>query len=435
MPERSKNDPSTLKAWCSYDMANSAYNLIISTVIFPVYYQNVTQATFGSEMLSIFGISIKNTVVYDYAIALAYLCIVLLSPFLSGIADYGGYRKRFMMFFTALGSTSCALMYYFTGSNVTFGLALVMLAVIGFAGSLVFYNSFLPIIATPDRHDTLSARGFAWGYGGSVVLLVICLLFIQFPQLLHLQNSMQAVRLSFVAVGVWWIGIAQFAFYYLHETPVANKQSFNILKGFQQLAGVWKMIRKDRTKTLFLLSFLFLSMGVQTIILVATLFGSVELQISGNKLIIIILIIQIVALLGSLFFAKVSQKKGSRFSMATMLIIWISICLSAYFIQNETQFYLLAAMVGLVLGGIQSQARAAYAKMLPADIEDTASYFSFYDITEKIGIVAGMSAFGFIESFTGNMRISALALSGFFVVSLLFILLIRNKMKVESKAL
>jgi len=421
-----KNNKKVINAWCSYDIANSAYNLIITTVLFPIYYQQVTKAAFKSEIVNFLGLLVKNTVLYDYAIAFAYLIIIIISPILSGIADYGGYRKRFMQFFTFIGSVSCFLMYWFTGINLVFGISLVVFAVIGYAGSLVYYNSFLPIIATPDRHDKVSAKGFSWGYAGSMVLLIINLITIEKYQFFGFSAKLDALRFSFLEVGLWWFGIAQIPFFYLHDYPGHGRfRASTLTKGFREIILVFTYIKKQRVIKIFLLAFFFFSMGVQTVILVASLFGSAELGISGSKLIITIIIIQILGIIGSTLFAEVSSRMGNKFSLIIMLIIWSAVCIFAYFIKTENEFYIISAFVGLVMGGIQSQARSTYSKLIPESTIDTASYFSFYDITEKAAVVMGMFSFGFIEQLTGSMRNSTITLASFFIIALIIILFLK----------
>lgn len=419
LPE--KNNRKTINAWCSYDIANSAYNLIITTAIFPIYYQAVTKKAFGGDVVNFLGAKIQNSVLYDYAIAAAYLLIIFLTPLLSGIADLGGYRKRLMRIFTTIGGLSCIGLYWFHGSNIFYGILLVALAVVGYAGSLVYYNSFLPIIASPDKQDKVSARGFMFGYAGSMLLLVVNILTIQNYQAFGFETELDAVKFSFLEVGIWWIAISQIAFWYLKEYPGQLTFSTGIFtRGFKEMANVYKIVGSKTSTRRFLLSFLFFSMGVQTILLVATIFGSTELGITGAKLILTILIIQVLAIVGAWLFGVVSSKFGNKVSLCSMLVIWALACISAYFIQTATQFFVLAGLVGMVMGGIQSQARSTYSKLIPEDSLDTASYFSFYDITEKAAIVIGMFTFGFIQhmSASGSMRNSALALSGFFVVSL-----------------
>ncbi len=417
------NNKKLINAWCSYDIANSVYNLIITTVLFPIYYQAVTGDFFTDGIIPFLCFSLKNTVLYDYTIAFAYLVIIFLSPILSGIADYTGMKKRFMQIFTTLGSVSCFMLYWFEGENIYYGIILVSLAVIGFSGSLLFYNSFLPIIATPDLHDRISARAYAWGYGGSMFLLLINILTIENFASLGFSDKLQALKLAFPEVGIWWISISQIAFYFLEEQPLKHKVSKHyFIKGFQELTQVFKFVKSDKSMILFLPAFFFWSMGVQTIILVAGLFGSSELGITGSKLIIMIFILQLLAIFGAYLFGFVSEKFGNKTSLSIMLIIWIGVCISGYFIETEKQLYLMASFVGLVMGGIQSQSRSTYSKLLPKNTRETASFFSFYDITEKMAIVLGMFSFGFVEQITGSMRNSTLILSLFFILGLTILL-------------
>lgn len=416
------NSSKVINAWCSYDMANSGYTLSIGTVLYPIYYESVTRESFGSDMIHFFGLTIKNTVLYEYAISFGYLITIIITLMLSGIADLGGYRKRFMQFFTLIGAIACMGMYCFVGDNIILGITLPALAIVGFAGSLVYYNSFLPLIATPDKHDKISAKGFSFGYAGSMLLLLFILYSIENYQVFGFSTSTKAVRFAFIEVGIWWLLISQFAFYYLKEKT--NKVKFNkklLSHGFIEIRKVFKYIKQHTALYRFLIAFFFFSVGVQTIMIVATLFGSVELGIETNKLIMIILIIQVTAIAGASLFGWVSSRFGNKKAMIWSLLIWIVICVSAYYISSESQFLIMGSLTGFVMGGIQSQARSIWSKFIPSGTIDTASYFSFYDSTEKLAIVVGMFSFGLIEKYTGNMRISALSLSLFFIISLIII--------------
>lgn len=417
-----KNSKKVINAWCSYDIANSAYSLSISTVLYPIFYQEMTTKVWGSPVVQFAGHSFQNTVIYDYAIAAGYLMVIILTPLLSGIADAGGLRKKFMQMFTGIGAMSCVALYWFNGHNILWGVFFPALAVIGFAGSLVYYNSFLPMIATPDRHDEISARGFSWGYAGSMILLIFNLFSIEKYEMFGFAEKLDAVRFAFIEVGIWWILISQIAFWYLKENKGESNHNAQILsRGFHEIIKVFNAVRKQAQMRLFLLAFFLFSVGVQTIILVATLFGSKELGITGSKLIVTILLIQILAMVGAWIFGKVSTRFGNKPSLIIMLVIWIVVCTAAYFITTDIHFFILASMVGLVMGGIQSQARSTYSKMIPEETIDTSSYFSFYDITEKAAIVFGMFSFGFLEQLTGSMRNSTLFLSILFILSLVIV--------------
>lgn len=415
-----KNKPRTLNAWCSYDWANSVYNLVITTSIFPVYYSAVTREAFGGESVQFMGWTITNTVLYSYAISFSFLLIVLLSPLLSGIADSSGRKKRFMQFFTYVGALSCISLYFFTGANIELGILLSVLASIGYAGSLVFYNAFLPEITTPDRMDKISARGFSMGYIGSVILLIVSLVLIDQFEIFGFPDKLAATRFSFLLVGIWWMGFAQVAFYYLKDKPSGEKLHAGLLgKGLRELRKVFAEIKQRESTPRFLLAFFFYSMGVQTVILLAPLFGESVIGLSGDKLIMTVLLLQIVAILGSYFFAWVASRWGNKPALLLMLTIWVGICVAAYQLQTETQFFIMAAFVGLVLGGIQAISRSTYAKLIPRQSADTASYFSLYEISEKVAIVIGTFSYGFIAQYTGDMRNSALALTAFFALGML----------------
>lgn len=406
-----------------YDWANSVYSLVITTTIFPIYYNAVTQNAFHSHEVEFFGTQISNTVLYSYSLSFSFLLIAILSPLLSGIADFGSKKKFFMKFFTYLGGISCIVLYFFTGENIELGISFAVLASVGFAGSIVFYNSYLPLIVSPQRFDIVSAKGFSMGYAGSVILLIINLIMISNPNLIGLSDESSATRLSFILVGLWWIGFAQITFKYLPKDAKSEHDPIFLLKkGYEEIIKVFKSLKHFKYIKRFLISFFFYNMGVQTVIYLAALFGDDELKLPAESLIMTILIIQIVAILGSYAFAKLSGWKGNKVSLIIMVVIWIIVCVYAFFLYTATQFYILGFVVGMVMGGIQSLSRASYSKLIPEDTKDHTSYFSFYDVLEKLSVVIGTFAYGFIEQITGSMRNSTLALSMFFIIGLAFLL-------------
>lgn len=428
-----KNNPKIINAWCLYDWANSVYSLVISSTLFPIYYNAVTQSPQTKDHIQFLGFSITNTVLYSFALAFSFFLIAAISPFLSGIADYTGRKKQFMRFFILLGSLSCIGLYFFNGQNIEYGILCTVLASVGFSGSLVFYNAFLPEIATPDRFDLVSAKGFGFGYIGSVLLLIFNLLTINFYTSFGFSTELNAVRFSFVLVGVWWILFSSISLYVL-PSGIKNVKGERVgKKGYHELVKVWKNFKHIRSMKLFLAAFFFYSAGVQTIMLLAATFGNKELHLPGSKLILAILIIQLVAILGSYLFAKLSTRKGNKFSLSIMLIIWMFICLAAYFTSNEYQFYGVAFAVGLVMGGIQSLSRSTYSKLIPENTNDPTSYFSFYDVVEKISIIIGTFGYGLLEYLTGSMRNSALLLELYFVIGFLFLLRLNSKSLYQKK--
>ena len=418
-----KNNKKTIRAWAMFDWANSAYNLVITSTIFPAFYVAITANKQNEDRVMFFGKSFVNTALSDYALATAYLVMVVLLPILTSIADYRGNKKVFMKAFTWLGAISCCCLFFFTKDNLEFGIICFALAAIGYSGGFVFYNSYLPEIATLDMQDSVSAKGFTYGYIGSVILQVICFVFVLAPNTFGLSDG-SAAQLSFLLVGIWWIGFAQIPFTILPKgSPNAVSHHQNIIRGgFIELGKVFQKVKQMPLLKRFLPAFFCYSMGVQTIMLVAAGFGAKILNLPTPNLIAIILIIQLVAIAGANLMSKLSETYGNIKVLAGVVFIWILACFAAYFIQNATQFYFLAAVVGLIMGGIQSLSRSTYSKYLPQDIPDTASFFSFYDVTEKLAIVGGMFSFGIIEELTGNMRNSALALAGFFVAGLILLL-------------
>jgi UMF1 family MFS transporter len=413
------NNQKVINAWCMFDWANSVYSLVIISAIFPVFYNSATEAAFGGETINFFGYEIVNSVLYSYALSFSFLIVAAILPLLSGIADYGGLKKGFMKFFTMMGGISCIALYFFTGKNVELGIIASIVASVGFSGSLVFYNSYLPEITTEDKFDRVSARGFSFGYIGGVVLLVINLLMIEFYDSFGLSDSSSAARFSFLTVGLWWIGFSQITFYYLPKNIHGKKSAGHFLiSGYREIVTVWKSMAHLPNLKRFLFSFFFYNMGVQTVMYLAVLFGTKELNLADSKLIISVLIIQLVAIMGSYLFAIVSEKKGNKFSLTFMIIVWVMICIAAYFTATEYHFYALAFFVGMVMGGIQSLSRATYSKLIPENTQDTASYFSFYDVTYNISIVLGTFAYGAIEQLTGSMRNSTLAIGVFFLIGI-----------------
>src|SRR4051812_14779 len=416
---KGKNDKKTIWAWAMFDWANQSYNMVIISTIFPAYYVYITANKDREDIVSFFGHEYVNTVLSNYILGLSYLIIVVMLPILTSIADYRGHKKLYMQVFTWMGSLACMGLFFFTMDTFEFSMICFGLASVGYCGGFVFYNSYLPQIATIDQQDAVSAKGFIYGFAGSIVVQVLCFIFVLFPQVFGITDDL-AARISFLIVGFWWIGFSFIAFYMLPKgQPNAGSHEYNVLTGgFKELGKVWRKVKELPLLKRFLPAFFFYSVGVQTILLVAANFGAKELKMPEEDLIIIILLIQIVAIIGAAITAKLSAKYGNTKVLAGIVGIWCIICGSVYFVANAHQFYAAAVVVGLVIGGVQSLSRSTFSKYIPANIPDTASYFSFYDVTEKLSIVVGLFAFGFVESVTHEMRDSALMLDCFFAMGL-----------------
>ncbi|MDF2437114.1 MAG: major facilitator superfamily permease [Bacteroidota bacterium] len=423
MAQLQKGDKKLINAWTFYDWANSSYPLVITTAIFPIFYEAVTSVKneagqIISDKVTLFGCEFINTELYSYVVALSFVIVSLISPVLSGIADYSGNKKRFMQFFCFLGSFSCASLFFFSKEHLGFGMLSILLASVGFWGSLVFYNAYLPEIAFPQDHDKISAKGFGMGYFGSAILLIL--------NLVAIKAMGMPAKYSFISVAVWWIGFAQITFARLPNGTRSLATEGNIvLKGFRELAKVWDELKMYKQLKRYLIAFFIYSMGVQTVMLMAVLFAKKEIAgLEDGNLIISVLLIQFVGILGAFLFSRLSNKIGNIKALGVSLFIWIAICICTYqFVYTPNAFYVIACSVGLVMGGIQALSRSTYSKLLPIR-EDNASFFSFYDVCEKVGIVIGMLSFGAIEGVTGGMRNSILALITFFIVGFLVLLTI-----------
>mgnify|MGYP003603791248 FL=1 len=482
IPENSiKNNPKIMRAWALYDWANSVYSLVITSTIFPIYYAILTTAYEKKEyvaeskrwidvavphMITIFGKKYHPDTVYGYSLTLSFLIVVLLSPILSSLADTIGNKKSFLQFFCYLGATSCMGLAMFTGmGTVWLGLLFSVTASVGFWGSLVFYNSFLPDIATPDKQDALSARGYVYGYIGSVILVIICLVLIQVCAETPKQAAIYT-RVSFLLTGAWWFGFSQYTFKHLPQFGQIKEQLpkdlvllnyknifkshteqggfFEVLKdnigfyidvikqSFRELFKVGGRLFADKNLKFFLSSFFFYSVGMQTIFLMATLFGKREINMAQDKLIMTLLLIQIEAIIGALFFSWLSKKIGNKNVISITVALWIGACLSAYYLNKENpnveyQFYGIAAVIGLVMGGLQAMSRSTYSKLLPQDSMDNTTYFSFYDVLEKIAIILGTFIFATLIEYYNNMRYAALSMTIFFAIGLILIRFMKVK--------
>jgi MFS transporter, UMF1 family len=416
-----------VNAWAMYDWANSVYNLVITTTFFPAYYAAVTgpQNEKFKDGISFLGRTFTNTEIKDYVLSFGFLVIAVMSPILSSIADYKGNKKNFMQFFCYLGAISCSLMFFFDENHITLGLLCFMTAGIGFYGSQVFYNSYLPDITAEKDRDRISAKGYAYGYIGSVLMQLV-----GFALVMTMKNKALALQITFLLVGIWWVLFAQIPF---NRLPIASKNERKskkhvLVNGFHELKLVWNQLIHMPLLKRFLLAFFFYSMGVQTVMLVAIDFGIKEIKLPDDQLIIAAVIIQIIAIAGAIGMSRLSVRIGNIPVLILTVLLWIGVCIAAYFTKSQIQFYILAVLVGLVMGGIQSMSRSTYSKLMP-ETKDTTSFFSFYDVTEKIALVIGLFSFGFIEGITQSMRNSVLVLIIFFVLGLIFLVLLKNTTK------
>jgi UMF1 family MFS transporter len=414
-------------AWVMYDWANSAYNLVITSTIFPAYYVGITASKVAGEpaYVDFFGFRIINTVLQDYALGVVFMIVAITSPILSSIADYRRNKRVYLRWLSLLGALSCSLLFFFTPQRIEYGIIVFAFAALGYWSSLVFYNSYLPDIVPPEERDRVSAKGFAMGYFGSVLLQVLCFVIILKPGLFGLDASDKTLgpRISFLLVGFWWFGFAQITLRAMPlESRAARKARTNVFtNGFIELKKVWNQVQDMPTLKRFLLSFFLYSLGVQTVMLVAAGFAKKEIFPDPKdepKLLITIIIIQLIAIPGALIMSRLTRVIGNLWVLILSVVIWIGVTYWAHGLRSQTELYFLAGIIGLVMGGIQAISRSTYAKLIPVT-QDTTSYFSFYDVTEKVALFIGLFVFGAVEHFTGNIRNSVLFLTVFFIFGLL----------------
>lgn len=429
-----KGSKKLLNAWAFYDWANSVYSLVIASAIFPIYYGALFRVA-GIEKVSILGGEIARAPLISYTTSIAFVCIAIITPLISGIADYLGNKKVFMQFFCYLGGIACIGLYWFSLEHIEAGLICYFFGLVGFWVSFAINNSYLPDIAYPEQQDRISAKGFSMGYIGSVILLLINLAMVMRPGFFGIEGEgaeLLAMRYSFASVGIWWIAFSQYTFYYL---PKGNKRVGErhrvILNGFRELKSVWKQLGNERRLKRYLGAFFVYSMAVQTVMLIAAYFGEEEVAWGSDGertigLIVSILLIQLVAIMGATLTARASEAFGNIRTLVVINLIWVLICIYAYSVQTPMEFYVAAGFVGIVMGGIQALSRSTYSKFLP-ETKDTTSFFSFYDVAEKIGIIIGTFLYGFVAQFTGSMRDATIFLGLFFILGALLLLRVKSK--------
>ncbi|WP_293957743.1 MULTISPECIES: MFS transporter [unclassified Sphingobacterium] len=426
-----KNNKKLIRSWAMFDWANSAYNLVITSTIFPVYYTAITTTKEHGDVVSFFGIEVVNTALSNFSLAFAYLLMSFSLPFISSYADAKGKKKQIMKFFTYMGAMACMCLFFFKLDTLEIGIICFVLAAMGYIGGVLFNNSYLPLLATVDQQDKVSAQGFAYGYVGCVILQILCFIVVLKPEWFGITDASLPARISFLMVGLWWLGFSMIPFKYLPKIEATGNttgRSF-IQNVGDEFGHVIQKIKGIPEIKQFLPAFFFYAIGVQTLMIVASSFGEKILHLGAERLIATILLIQLVAILGAFLMSYLSTLFGNIKVLIVVVMIWIGICISAFYLSTPLQFYIIAALVGLVMGGIQSLSRSTYSKLIPPDIKDTTAFFSFYDVTEKVAIVIGLFSFGLIEQITHNIRYSALVLSLFFVIGLLLLvrILISNK--------
>lgn len=417
------------KAWCLYDWANSSFVTTIVAAVLPVFFVSTVVADPGPITLKfhLFEITSNSQSLWGYAMSLAALFVAIGAPVFGAMADAGGKRKLFLGIMTTVGIISSSLLFFSGPGLVKFTLAMVILGQIGFAGANVFYNSLLVYVTPPARRDLISSRGFAMGYLGGGLLLALNLLMIKQPGLFGIPQGTLAVRLSFVSVALWWAGFSIPLFRKVPEgTVTGNSTDFrkSFLKGIRSLGATFKSIRQHRQAFRFLLSFLLYNDGIQTIIMMATVFGKAELGLDSSHLIGALLLTQFIGFPGSIYYGKLATRLGSKKMLLIGLGGYIAIVLYAWRMTETWQFWILAGAVGLLQGGVQAISRSFYSVLIPQ--EHSSEYFGFFSISSRFASILGPLMFALIGDITGSTRNSILSISVFFIAGGIMLLTVKD---------
>jgi UMF1 family MFS transporter len=397
-----------VNAWCMYDWANSAFATTIMAAMFPPFYRSmVTAAGLGEA---------DATAYWAYTTSIALLLIAILAPVLGAISDHTGGKKRYVAFFAILGILGTGLFVFLGDDTYILGSTLFIIGNVGFAGANVFYESLLPHIAKKDDIDQISTRGYALGYVGGGILLVINVLWYMKPEWFFMPGVGFALRVSFFSVAVWWALFSIPLFRRVPEPPVVRtrQESANILEaGFGRLTHTFRQITRYRQLLLFLVAFWLYNDGIGTIIKMATAYGD-EIGIGLTDMTIALIVTQFIGIPFSFGFGWLARRLGTKRSILLALGVYTLISIAGYFMQTATHFYILAFMVGMVQGGSQALSRSLYGAMVPKS--QSAEFFGFFSTSSKFAGIAGPLLFGVVSQMVGGSRLSIVSLIVFFTV-------------------
>ncbi|MBD3222457.1 MFS transporter [bacterium] len=395
-------DRRTIDAWCLYDWANSAFACTVMAALFPPFFRTIAE----NDGLA----PAEATARWGVVTALALLTVAVSGPLVGAIADARARRKQFLTGFMLVGVLATAGFALLPGASWPLAGLVFVIANIGFAGSIVFYESLLPAVAGPDRADEVSARGYAWGYLGGGVLLVINMLWVTMPERFGLDGTGQAVQLSFVSVAVWWL---VFSLPLLRRVPEPPREPGAVMGGFARLARTWGEVRRLRPLLVFLVAYWIYNDGIGTIIKMATAYGG-EIGIETSDMIQALVLTQFVAWPSSLAFGRLARRFRARPVLMAGLFVYAGICVLGFFMTTAWHFFVLAGLVGTVQGGCQALSRSIFASMVPPG--RTGEFFGFYATSGKLAGIAGPLVFAIVSQTLGDSRLSILVLVVFFLV-------------------
>lgn len=416
-----------------YDFANSAFATTISSVVFNVYF---TKVIVGDGGAVIFGHNIPASSLWGYTVSLSILLVVFTAPILGAIADFSGTKKRFLFLYCYLACLFTGLLFFAEEGDYIFAMIFYMLANYCFAGSLGFYNAFLPEISTKENIGRISGFGWAIGFIGGGILLAINLVMIRNPQLLGIPDEDNLpVRFVILSVAIWWAVFSVFTFLLVREktkgNPLPRGENY-ISIGFKRLVLTFKKIRQHKELFKFLVTFLIYNEGIETVIVMAAIFGSEILGMSQSEIVTVFLLGQIVAFCGSLLLGYLADKYSSKSVIILSLIIWCVLVIWAYFMKTRFEFWTIGVFIAFILGGSQAVSRSLFGLFTPR--ENTAEFFGFYALGGKFSSAIGPFTFAFIRHAFDSIRIAIIALVVFFSLGLLFILFVNERRGIEESS-
>ena len=407
-----------------YDWANSAYITTAAVAILPNYFARVVVGEAGVDIL---GMNMSATALWSFMLGGAAFIVFLFAPVLGAVADFSSAKKRFLTSFAYTGSLFAIMLYFCKFGDVTLTIVLFLGSQVCFVGGNVFYDAFLPQIASEDKMDAVSARGYAFGYIGGSLQFAIALGLVAMQK--TPENQAMAARIGMAMTGIWWAGWTLLTLKYLkeektpYELPEKYRHQLKVLAyltvGISRTIATAKKVGRFKHLTLFLIAYMIYNDGIHTVTSMATIYGTEELKLTTTALMVTLLLVQVVAIGGALIFSWLANRIGAKRSVMFALVLWSGVVTYGYFIHTATEFFILGMIVGVVLGGTQALSRSLYGAMIPE--QASAEFYGFYSVFSKFSSIWGPTTFGVIKQVTGSARLAIISLMVFFIAGLILL--------------
>lgn len=432
------NDRKQIFAWAMYDWANSAYITTVTVAVLPIYFSGTVVPADG---FLIGGTRYSATTLWAFLISLSTFIIFLTAPVLGAVADFTATKKRFLMAFCWGGSLFATLLFFCGSGDVWKTMAFFLIAQIGFVGGNVFYDAFLPHIASEDRMDRVSGKGYAYGYLGGGIQFALSIALISWHGALGIDRAL-AARIAMMSAGLWWAGFSAVTFLILKETGTAEplperyrrlpRPLAFIRLGIDRTVATALRVRRYSHLLLFLVAFMIYDDGIQTVITMATIYGAEEIGLDASVLMLTLLIIQCIALFGALLFSRLGERITAKRALLITLFLWSGVVIYASrFLAGPVGYMVLGIVVGIVLGGSQSLSRSLYGSMIPP--RSSAEFYGFYSVFSKFSAIWGPLVFGIIRQVSGSSRNAIISLVVFFLVGMVLLSFVDVKKAKEAR--